>query len=277
MLFRSISFEAGYPVVLATPVITFIEDENDIINKRFSISVDNSKVVSSPIAPIYYTLPNGELTLYTEPISIEPTTIGWLSAICALDGYETSVPVRRYIDNRETYTESYVVLDNNVASLPVETGDFEIDYESGLNAEITQSLKTSGRIYMHRKAENGYINLVLPFAMLKANFENGTVYVTDANGKKLEKGIDFTIYKIEGDENPVGEIYEGNIVANNNGYYVKVSDNLIDKELIFVSAPGVTISVTNPTYKQPSTGYSSKTNSKFKTLRSEERRVGKEC
>ena len=261
------SFEAGTIIKLPNPVITYTTEQSQSGSKNFTISVDNSKVTATPTSSLYYILPGQEPKLYEGSITVDASQVGWLTAYSECSGYKTSDLAKRYIDSRESYTETYVVIDKEISSMPTTIGDLEIDYSSDINVSQQASVSVDGRIYLHRVANKGSINVVLPFAMLNSNFTNGKVYVTDADGNILERGKDFWTYKLEADAEPVSEIYTGNLVANTAGYLVKVKTELIGKEIIFVSAPAtVTLGLNQSTFTQPDKGYSVKTNRRFEPV-----------
>ena len=252
-------FEAGTTVVLNTPVIKFTDTE-DVSVKLFEITVDNSKVVASPEAQIYYTIPGQDAKLYEAPVAVSSDIVGWMTASASLDGYDTSLDARRYLDSRSSYTETYLAINHTTAAMPsYAIGDIEIDYNKDINVSQTEAAKAEGRVYFHCVAKNGVIHVVLPFAMTNAAFDKGDVKVTDAKGRTLTKGTDFKFYKIENSDNPIQNELTGNILANT-GYVVKVIGELSNEEIIFVSATGITFGLNQTTFNQPASGYSVKVN-----------------
>jgi hypothetical protein len=239
---EAITVEAGTVISLNEPIIKFVEKTAS--GKKFEITVDNSELIDSNPQGIYYTLPGAEPVLYSGPFEVADTTYGWMTAISQIEGYEASGLAYRYLDARESYTETYQTVTAESDSLPAEAGDLELADIATLNASLNAAFKPAGRIYMHKTVHAGYNSLVLPFGMTAANLENGTVKVTDETGKTLTRGTDFVVVRIQastdfatlGDSLAAGAlVHTGNLVANTNSYLLKVADELVGHELIFVS------------------------------------------
>ena len=251
--------EAGFTVQIAQPVIVYV-GENVAGQKQFTISVDNENVISAPETPIYYTLPGGKETLYNGgTISVSDDVYGWMTAVSKLAGYEDSKVARRYIDARESYTEKYEVVDAALETVPAEAGDIEIDYSEDMNVEQLGATAFTGRVYFHRVVEANTINVSLPTVF------NNNSYVTDAAGNKLERGVDYVIFEILANENPIQDVLSGNMAATAaKGYVVNfLNADLIGEEVIFVSAEKGNIAKGNFTYAQPEAGYKVVTNRTF--------------
>ena len=251
--------EAGMTVQIAQPVILYTGN-TEAGEKQFTITVDNSEVISTPTTPIYYTLPGGEETLYDGgTITVKADAYGWMTAVAKLVGYEDSKAARRYIDARESYTEKYEVVDATLETIPAEAGDVEIDYSEDMNVEQLGATAFAGRVYFHRVVEAAVINVSLPTVF------NNNCYVTDAAGNKLERGVDYVINEIKAAERPIDGVLTGNMAATAaKGYVVNfLNADLKGKEVIFVSAVKGNIAKGNFTYAQPEAGYKVVTNRTF--------------
>jgi hypothetical protein len=236
------TIEVGTVLTLNTPTIKYVGSSE--AGKQFIITVDNSDKLEGNPQNIYYTLPGGELTAYTDTIVVPNDVYGWMTAISKLDGCNADTPAYRYLDARESYNETYQAVLAESDSLPGEAADLEIADIATLNASLNAAFKPSGRIYFHKTVHAGYNALVLPFAMTTANLENGTVKVTDETGKALTRGTDFEVVRIQAstsfttlaDDLAAGtNVHTGNLVANTQSYLLKVADALVGHELIFVS------------------------------------------
>ena len=251
--------EAGMTVQIAQPVILYTGN-TEAGEKQFTITVDNSEVISTPTTPIYYTLPGAEEALYDGgTITVKADAYGWMTAVAKLAGYEDSKAARRYIDARESYTEKYEVVDATLETIPAEAGDVEIDYSEEMNVEQLGATAFTGRIYFHRLVEAAVINVSLPTVF------NNNCYVTDAAGNKLERGVDYVINEIKAAERPIDGVLTGNMAATAaKGYVVNfLNADLKGKEVIFVSAVKGNIAKANFTYAQPEAGYKVVTNRTF--------------
>lgn len=251
--------EAGFTVQIAQPVILYTGN-TEAGEKQFTISVDNSEVISTPTTPIYYTLPGGEETLYDGgTITVKTDAYGWMTAVAKLAGYDDSKAARRYIDARESYTEKYEVVDADLETMPAEAGDVEVDYSEEMNVEQLGATAYAGRIYFHRTVDAAVINVSLPSVF------NNNCYVTDAAGKQLERGVDYVIYEINAAERPIQSVNTGNMAATAaKGYVVNfLNAEFVGKEVIFVSAVKGNIAKANFTYTQPAKGYKVVTNRMF--------------
>jgi hypothetical protein len=236
------TIEVGTVLTLNTPTIKYVGSTE--AGKQFIITVDNSDKLEGNPQNIYYTLPGGELTAYTDTIVVPNDVYGWMTAISKLDGCNADTPAYRYLDARDSYNETYQAVLAESDSLPGEAADLEIADIATLNASLNAAFKPSGRIYFHKTVHAGYNALVLPFAMTTANLENGTVKVTDETGKALTRGTDFEVVRIQAstsfttlaDDLAAGtNVHTGNLVANTQSYLLKVADALVGHELIFVS------------------------------------------
>ena len=256
---REQKIEAGYAVQIAQPIISYA-GKNEAGQKLFTISVDNSEVISAPETPIYYTLPGGKEMMYNGGnITVSNDVYGWMTAVAKLAGYEDSKVARRYIDARESYTEKYEVVDAALETMPAEAGDVEVDYSVDMNVEQLGATAYAGRVYFHRTVDAAVINVSLPAVF------NNNCYVTDAAGKLLERGVDYAIFEINAAETPIQGVLEGNMAATAaKGYVVSfLNAELIGQEVIFVSAAKGNIAKANFTYTQPAEGYKVLTNRMF--------------
>jgi hypothetical protein len=229
-------------VALNQPVIKYVGSTD--AGKQFVITVDNSDQIDSNPQGIYYTLPGAEAVAYTDTLVVANDVYGWLTAVSQLEGCETSAAAYRYLDNRASYNETYVAVTAETAEMPAEAADLEIADIATLNATLAAAFKPTGRIFFHKAVHAGYNSLVLPFAMTSANFESGVVEVTDEAGNVLTRGTDFEVVRLQATTSflsleadlAAGEnVYTGNLVANTQSYLLKVSDDLVGHELIFVS------------------------------------------
>ncbi len=244
------TIETGTTVKIAKPVITYVGTAEG--GKQFTITVDNSDVLSTPETPIYYTLAGGEKTLYEGTLTVANDVYGWLTATAELEGYETSEAANRYVDARETYNEVYEALRAADKVMPTEVADVEFDNVAGLNLAQEAALVPTGRAYVHYTMHAGYNAIVVPFNMTSANLENGTVKITDAAGKALVRGTDFTFHRIQATTDyttieaqlAAGELlHTGNLVGNTQSYLIQVADEYVGQDLIFVSTEKPTLGI----------------------------------
>ena len=250
---------AGTDVQLAQPVIKYEGNTAEGL-KMFTISVDNSEVVAAPACDIYYTMPGAEEVLYAnDTIKVAADVYGWMSAVAKKEGYLNSAVARRYLDSRESYTETYRVIDNTTETMYDELGDVEIDYSEDIDVVQEAMVTAKGRVYLHRKVEGKVMNVVMPFLF------NAKAHATDETGKVLERGVDYKVYKINASNEQCTEVHTGNVVAGAQGYLVEV---LCDaEEIIFVSnGTAVNLGIAQTTFNQPATGYAVKTNKLFQPV-----------
>ncbi len=250
---------AGTDVQLAQPVIKYEGNTAEGL-KMFTISVDNSEVVAAPACDIYYTMPGAAEVLYAnDTIKVATDVYGWMSAVAKREGYLNSAAARRYLDSRESYTETYRVIDNTTETMYDVLGDVEIDYSEDIDVVQEAMVKAEGRVYLHRKVEDKVMNVVMPFLF------NAKSHATDETGKVLERGVDYKVYKINASAEQCTEVHTGNVVAGAQGYLVEVLCGA--KEIIFVSnGTAVNFGIAQTTFNQPTEGYAVKTNKLFQPV-----------
>jgi hypothetical protein len=237
---------------LNTPVITYVG--STAAGKQFVITVDNGDKLDSQ--PIYYTLPGGELTAYTDTLVVPNGVYGWMTAFAQMTSCTTSSTAYRYIDGRDAYNETYEAVVAETEALPTAAADLEFANVAELSAEQTAALTPTGNIYFHKQVHANYNSLVLPFNLTTANLESGAVKVTDASGKSLVRGTDYELARIQKSTdytNIAADLAAGKLthtanIVNSHTYLLKVADNLVGQDLIFVSAAGTTISVSKPSF-----------------------------
>jgi hypothetical protein len=237
---------------LVEPVITFVE--NTDAGKRFVITAATSDEFNGQ--PINYTLPGGTSTMYTDTLLVANNVYGWMSAVCELDGQEPSTTTYRYLDARASYNEPYVAIVAESDTLPAVVADLEFANVAELSVTQKSAVTPTGNIYFHKQVHANYNSLVLPFNLTTANLESGAVKVTDASGKSLVRGTDYELARIQKSTdytNIAADLAAGKLthtanIVNSHTYLLKVADNLVGQDLIFVSAAGTTISVSKPSF-----------------------------
>ena len=254
-------------IQLNRPVITWAEK-----TATFNVEVDNSDVMASPVADIYYTVAGGQEVKAEGEIVVPAANYGWMKVVAKAAGYEDSEPAWRYADGRASYNEPYLSLYNASDTIPAnidKVGDVEI--KAGLELDsVPGAFKPAGRLFFHVATNKYFGNIVAPFAMSTANLDNGTVAVLDGNGTQLTRGTEYVVYNMVAGTSgtPTSGTFEknelanatllsgedlvrtGNITAKGN-FLFKVAEEIAGKDLILQSTAAQQFPASTITFVQP--------------------------